>query len=73
MNFYEINFITKKGGEKRWVIHIEAKNLKEAKEKMLHLWATDRRFSGMHAFQIEARRFKDTEEFKFHYFALKAN
>lgn len=70
MKFYEIRFITKKGGFKKWVIHIEANTAKEAKEKMLQMWGTDRRFDGMHTFSIDVHKLPDTDEFKYHYFAL---
>lgn len=46
--YYEVCFYTKKGGEKSWIIHVEAKTAKEAKEIAIHKWACDRRFSGMH-------------------------
>ena len=30
--YYEVRFYTKKGGEQSWIIHVEAKTAKEAKE-----------------------------------------
>ena len=44
--YYEVRFYTKKGGEQSWIIHVEAKTAKEAKEIAIHKWACDRRFSG---------------------------
>ena len=70
MNYYEITFITKKGGEKHWIIHIEAGQTAAAKIKMESMWRSDSRFSDMHQFGIKVRRLRDTEEFKYHYFAL---
>lgn len=71
--FYEVRFYTKKGGEQRWVIHVEAKTAQEAKEIVLHKWASDRRFEGMHQFGIKVRLLKADEEFRWHYFALCGN
>lgn len=68
--YYEVCFYTKKGGEKSWIIHVEAKTAKEAKEIAIHKWACDRRFSGMHQFGINVRLLKADEEFRWHYFAL---
>lgn len=34
MKLYEFSFLTKKGGEQWWKIHIEAANAKEAKQTM---------------------------------------
>ena len=66
--FYEVNFLTKKGGEKEWIIHIVAANAKEAKAKAKEMWSTDSKKSGMHMFDISVRLLKDTEEFSSHYF-----
>ena len=70
--YYEVRFYTKKGGEQSWIIHVEAKNAKNAKEIAINRWAGDRRFSGMHQFGLKARLLKDDEEFRWHYFALEA-
>ena len=68
--YYEVRFYTKKGGEQSWIIHVEAKTAKEAKEIAIHKWACDRRFSGMHQFGIKVRLLKADEEFRWHYFSL---
>lgn len=34
------------------------------------MWCSDRRFAGMHTFHIDVHRLPETEEFKYHYFAL---
>lgn len=60
--YYEVRFYTKKGGEKSWIIHVEAKTAKEAKEIAIHKWACDRRFSGMHQFGIKVRLLKADEK-----------
>ena len=67
---YEVRFYTKKGREQSWIIHVEAKNAKEAKEIAIHEWACDRRFSGMHQFGIKVRLLKADEEFRRYYFAV---
>lgn len=30
--YYEVRFYTKKGGDRSWIIHVEAKTAKEAKK-----------------------------------------
>ena len=70
MKFYEITFDTKKGYPKSWVLHIEANTAKEAKEKASSMWARDSRLNGMHMFHVNVRPLKDTEEFRWHYFAI---
>jgi hypothetical protein len=37
--YYEVRFYTKKGGEQSWIIHVEAKTAKEAKEIAIHATA----------------------------------
>ena len=64
-NFYEVNFVTKAGGYRRWKIHVEAFNADEAKEIARNMWYT-RHLS--HMFNIGSRRLKDTEEFLYHSF-----
>ena len=68
--YYAVRFYTKKGGNQSWIIHVEAKNAKEAKEIAIDKWARDRRFSGMHQFGITVRLLKADEVFCWHYFAL---
>jgi DNA/RNA endonuclease G (NUC1) len=70
MNFYEVTFDTKKGYPKSWIIHIEAENLKAAKNKAEEMWYNDNRLSDMHMFHVSCRKLKDTEEFRWHYFAI---
>lgn len=66
--YYEIRFYTKKGEERNWIIHIEAKNKKEALKIATQKWISDKKLNGMHRFRIEARLLKDNEEFLHHYF-----
>ena len=68
MKFYEFSFLTKKGGEQWWKIHIEAANAKEAKQTMLHMWALDRALAPMHQFDVKSRVLRPDEEFLYHYF-----
>ena len=68
--FYEISFVTKKGGEQKWKIHIAAKTAKEAKETAILAWEKDNRLNKMHQFAIKTRLLKDNEEFKWHYFTI---
>lgn len=68
--FYEVTFLTKKGGEKEWVIHIEAENAKEAKNKAKDMWNADKAKSGKHMFNVKVRVLKATEEFLYHYFKV---
>lgn len=66
--YYEIRFYTKKGEERNWIIHIEAKNKKEALKIATQKWVSDKKLSDMHRFRIQARLLKDDEEFLYHYF-----
>lgn len=68
--FYEVRFYTKKGGEKSWVIHVEAKTAKHAKEIAIIKWGCDRCFCGMHQFGLKVRLLKADEEFCQHYFTV---
>ncbi|MCD8215069.1 MAG: hypothetical protein LUC97_05460 [Clostridiales bacterium] len=62
-NFYRVEFITKKGGYKEWVIDVDAHTVKGAVNIAKKMWQKD-----AHMFGIKARRLKDTEEFLYHYF-----
>lgn len=64
-NLYEITFDTKKGGCSSWIVNVEAKNLKEAKQKAEEMW---RAWNTKHMFHIKARRLKDNEEFLYYWF-----
>ena len=68
MRFYEATFLTKKGGDQHWIIHVEAANVAEAKAKVKKMWHDDKGLNTMHQFWLEAHRLPDTEEFRFHYF-----
>ncbi len=69
--YYEVRFYTKKGGEKSWIIHVEAKKPPKKPKKLQFInGLCDRRFSGMHQFGIKVRLLKADEEFRWHYFAL---
>ena len=70
MKYYEITFDTKKGYPKSWVIHVEAQNRNSAIQKVKDMWDKDSRFNDMHMFHVKVRLLKDTEEFKYHYFAI---
>ena len=70
MKYYEITFVTKKGIRKEWIVHVEANNKKDAINYAKMMWEKDSRLNDMHMFTIEARLLKDTEEFKYHYFAI---
>lgn len=67
---YEVRFDTKKGFPKSWVIHVEATTAKEAKEMVFKMWNNDSRLNDMHMFHVQVKKLKDTEEFKYHYFAI---
>lgn len=69
-NLYEVRFDTKKGYPKSWVVHVEADNREEAVRNVKTMWEKDSRLNDMHMFHISVRRLKDTEEFKYHYFAI---
>jgi hypothetical protein len=66
--YYEIRFCTEKREDKEWIIHIEAKNKKEALRIAAQKWINDKKLSSMHRFRIQARLLKDNEEFLYHYF-----
>lgn len=68
MKFYEVKFMTKKGGEQIWAINVEASQKAAALLKVKKMWESDPRLCGMHRFQITGRVLKDTEEFWWHYF-----
>ena len=70
MRYYEITFDTKKGYPKSWIINISASNKHEAVEKVKSMWLKDSRLSDMHMFHIKARKLKETEEFRYNYFAI---
>lgn len=72
MKFYEVTFITKKGGTKFWALHIGASNAKEAKAKMQEMWKADQRLAGMHTFDISVKKLPDTSPFEFNYFTVTA-
>lgn len=63
-NYYRVSFITKKGGERYWVVDIAAKNIKEAREIVERMWKRN-----MHKFSITVRRIKDSEEILYNYFS----
>lgn len=63
-NYYRVSFITKKGGERYWVIDIAAQNAKEARVTMEKMWK-----KSMHKFSITVRRIKDSEEILYNYFS----
>lgn len=71
MRNYEITFATKKGGEKHWVIHVEASQANAALIKMRAMWRTDNTLCKMHQFHVQIRKLNDTEEFLYHYFVSK--
>lgn len=70
MNSYEIRFDTKKGHPKKWVLHIEAATARDARAKAEEMWSKDKRMNDMHMFHISVRKLRDTEEFRWHYFAI---
>lgn len=70
MKYYEVKFHTKKGYPKNWIVNIEADNKKDAIRYAKVMWEEDSRLNDMHMFHVSARRLKDTEEFKYHYFAI---
>lgn len=70
MKYYEVTFDTKKGYPKSWVIHVEEQNRNSAIQKIKDMWNKDSRFNDMHMFHVKVRLLKDTEEFKYHYFAI---
>ena len=72
MKYYEITFITKKGGSRMWVIHIEASQKASALLKAKTMWESDPKLKPMHRFDISGRVLKATEEFQFHYFTVVA-
>lgn len=65
MKLYRVEFITKVGGWRYWVIDIEANTAKEARAKAEELWYEH---SKWHMFGIKTRLLKDTEEFLYNYF-----
>ena len=65
MKLYRVEFVTKVGGWKDWVIDIEANTAKEARTKAEEMWYEH---SKWHTFHIEVRLLKDTEEFLYNYF-----
>lgn len=70
MRYYEVKFDTKKGNPISWIIHVEAKNRKDAIHYAKMMWVEDDRLNGMHMFHVSVRMLKDTEEFKYHYFTV---
>lgn len=64
-SIYEITFLTKKGGEKSWIINVEASTAKEAKAQAMEMWYKDHT---AHAFDVQVRKLKDTEEALYNYF-----
>ena len=70
MKYYEVKFNTKKGYPKNWIVNIEANNKKDAIYYAKMMWEEDNRLSDMHMFHITARKLKETEEFKYQYFAI---
>lgn len=64
-HIYRVEFLTKKNGEKRWAIDIEADNQKEAKETAKTMWYEA---NTSHAFDITARVLKVGEELEYNYF-----
>ncbi len=60
-NVYEVRFLTKKGGYHRWIIHIEADSLADAKNVAREMWQSDRRYAEIHQFYVEVRRVKNHE------------
>lgn len=72
MKYYEITFDTKKGYPKNWIINITANTIDDAKNKCREMWENDSRLNTMHRFHIKCRLLKDTEQYKYNYFAICA-
>jgi len=62
---YRITFLKKKGGRKHYVIDIEARTAKLAKEKVKELWEKER---SCHMFDVKVRRLGDSEKALYHGF-----
>ena len=64
--YYRIEFDTKKGGDQHWMFDIMAGTAKFAKVDAIGRWYDWK--PDVHAFHVEIRRLKDTEEVLYHWF-----
>lgn len=68
MHYYRVTFNTKKGGDQWWVFDIQAGTAKFAKVDAIGHWYNWK--PDVHAFHVEVRRLKDTEEILYHWFTM---